>query len=306
MLSNIKNILDKYKISYRLIFDNYNGSNRYYHNMNHIFDLLYKAEKRGLLDNDLFLAILFHDVIYDPKRTDNEEQSAELFYSLIPDRLIYDAIIDTKTHIPTNSISSILCELDMSVLYTDFETFMKNGELIAKEYQYLDWSVYQKNRIAFLEKHNVNPIYISAVKNLKPKIAVYPGSFNPFHQGHLNILKKAEAIFDKVIIARGINDEKSANFLPLPQYLENRQLEKYDGLLTDFVSNLGYDVTIIRGLRNTTDLQYELNQYRFLQDLDPSIKVVSIFCDREFEHISSSAIRTLIHFNASTCKNYLV
>ena len=53
------------------------------------------------------------------------------------------------------------------------------------------------------------------------------------------------------------------------------------------------DVTLIRGLRNSTDLQYELTQYRFLQELKPDIKVVSIFCDKEYEHISSSAIRNL-------------
>ena len=71
----------------------------------------------------------------------------------------------------------------------------------------------------------------------------------------------------------------------------------YDGLLTDFINSLKYDnITLIRGLRNSTDLQYELTQYRYLQELKPDIQVISIFCDKEFEHISSSAIRMLMQY----------
>lgn len=290
-------MLNRYNIPVDMVLSRYNEPHRFYHNLNHIIDLLEKAKNRGCLSHDLFLAILFHDIIYDPHRTDNEERSADLFYSLIPNEFIKHAILETKDHVPSTRLSSLLCDLDMSGLYSDFDTFMTNTNNIAKEYQYLDWSVYQENRIKFLEKYNVNPIYISAVKRQKPNIAVYPGSFNPFHIGHLNILTKAEKIFDKVIIARGINPDKSGSIEKLPDILLNRQIEIYDGLLTDFVKKLGYDVTVIRGLRNTTDLQYEINQYRFLQDFDPSIKLVSIFCDREFEHISSSAIKTLEKFN---------
>ena len=93
---------------------------------------------------------------------------------------------------------------------------------------------------------------------------------------------------------KGVNPDKPDTAAsPLPESLQNRQIEHYDGLLTDFLGELPYPVTVIRGLRNATDLQQELIQYRFLQDLSPSIKIVSIFCDREFEHISSSAIRML-------------
>jgi pantetheine-phosphate adenylyltransferase len=107
-------------------------------------------------------------------------------------------------------------------------------------------------------------------------------------------LQKAEQIFDKVIIARGINAEKAPVTHDLPAALSYRQIENYSGLLTDFVNNLSYPATIIRGLRNSTDLQYELNQYRYLQDLSSkSLNIISIFCDREFEHISSTGIRNL-------------
>ena len=60
----------------------------------------------------------------------------------------------------------------------------------------------------------------------------------------------------------------------------------------------------MRSLRNTTDAAFEINQYRYLQDLMPDIRVASFFGDREFEHISSSAIRQLIKLDCSV-KKYL-
>lgn len=87
----------------------------------------------------------------------------------------------------------------------------------------------------------------------------------------------------------------------------NRAVMNYSGLLTDFVKTLPYDnVTVIRGLRNSVDLQYEMNQYRYLQDLMPEIQMVSIFCDKEYEHISSSGIRTLSIFGSDKVKDYLL
>ena len=147
------------------------------------------------------------------------------------------------------------------------------------------------------------------------KIAIYPGSFNPFHRGHFNILLKAEAIFDKVIIARGVNPEKAAGnpnhfSWELPEAIGDRTVVLYNGLLTDCIESVaaeyGSNPTVIRGLRNSVDLQYEMNQYRYLQDLKPDIKMVSIFCDKEFEHISSSGIRMLSKYGEEKIKNYLL
>lgn len=137
------------------------------------------------------------------------------------------------------------------------------------------------------------------------KIGLYPGSFNPFHKGHYNILLKAEKIFDKVIIARGVNPDKAKSTWELPKVLEGRPIVEYEGLLTDYMKTLSFDnLTVIRGLRNGTDLQYEITQYRFLQEFMPDIQLISIFCDKEFEHISSSAIRYLATMKKES--NYLL
>lgn len=142
------------------------------------------------------------------------------------------------------------------------------------------------------------------------RIGLYAGSFNPFHRGHYDILQKAEAIFDEVIVARGVNPEKSPPTYEIPDLVaKNRLIIEYHGLLTDVIKKYKkeYDnITLIRGLRNSTDLQYEMTQYRFLQDLMPDIQVVSIFCDKEYEHISSSAIKMLYNFDKESAKKYLL
>ena len=163
-----------------------------------------------------------------------------------------------------------------------------------KANQDMDYRTWRAQQLALFKD---DPIATEFLLNWKPKIAIYCGSFNPFHLGHLNILEKAEKIFDKVIICVGKNPEKKdIRIFELPQKIKNRQIVYYSGLLTELMVDLKYDVTLVRGLRNSTDLQYELTQFKFLQDLRPDIKIVNIFCDKEFEHISSSAIRGLLNF----------
>lgn len=274
----------------------YSEPHRFYHTWDHILYMVNKAEIWGTLYHDLILAILFHDIVYDPLKNDNEEKSAELFKQFFPNKdNIYNAILNTKNHTGDDEISRWLNIYDLSVLDDDFGTFMRYEDNIFKEYQFVDLKVYKKNRIEFLETNfkNIKPEYIDYIRNREYKIGVYAGSFNPFHKGHYDILQKAESIFDKVIIARGINPSKMDELLPLSDKLKYRQTEVYDGLLTDFIDGLGYDVTLVRGLRNSTDLQFETTQYRFLKELKPDIKVVNILSDVQYEHLSSSSIKML-------------
>lgn len=160
-------------------------------------------------------------------------------------------------------------------------------------------------------------------------IALYPGSFDPFHIGHLNILEKSEKIFDKgnVIVAMGVNIEKQIdddgfgndndliiidkewNAKELKKKI-NREVIVYTNFLHELVEKYeaeGFNVVIIRGLRNGADLDYEVNQKRYVDDFKKGINYVYITCDREFEHISSSAIRKLEKFGGyEITKRYLV
>ncbi len=190
------------------------------------------------------------------------------------------------------------------------DSFADLLDLERKEFmlnQHVDFLEYKKQRLAFIEKQNCNPnvtALLDYVKINEPKIGVFAGSFNPFHKGHFNVLKKAENLFDKIIIAFGSNPEKPERIWPIPKTIANRQQTKYEGLLTDHIDSFGYDVTVVRGLRNSTDFQYEQNQYRYIQELKPDIQIINIFCDKEFEHISSSGIRTLEKYNKH--HNYLL
>lgn len=312
-MRKLPEIVNKYISNNELnvILNHYNEPHRYYHNIDHIIDMiesaLFQDENFNNInvDEDLLLAILYHDIIYDPKSKNNEQKSADLFKKYHPDNDdVYNAILETENHMPTTILSEALSKLDLEILYQDYNTFVEYEDKIFKEYQFVDYKTYKEKRIQILQDFAVESIFIDYVRNKKPKIAVYAGSFNPFHKGHLDILEKAEAIFDKVIIARGINPSKTNELVELPKSIQNRQIETYSGLLTDFIDSLGYGVTLIRGLRNATDLEYEKNQYRYLKDLKPDIKVISILSDVEYEHISSSAIRMLEKYNKG--KNYLI
>jgi len=288
LISEKMGLVDFYK-------ERYSEPHRFYHTWEHVLDLIDKAIDDKELSDELLLAIVFHDIVYDPMNNDNEEKSAELFKTFFNYPDVYEAILATKNHIDVNPTSKLLNKYDLSVLYGDFNSFMKYEDGIFKEYQFVDVKTYTENRIKFLEKHfgNIKQEYLDYIKYRKYNIGVYAGSFNPFHVGHYDILKKAEAIFDKVIIARGINTSKSDELLPLTNTLKNRQAGLYTGLLTDFIDGLGYDVTLIRGLRNASDLEFEKTQYRYLKDLKPDIKVINILSDSEFEHVSSSSIKML-------------
>ncbi len=296
------------------IIQKYNESHRYYHNWDHIEALMTGAEKCDILSDELFLSILFHDVIYDPKTKNNELRSADYFKKVCKhpnSKLIRKAIMSTKNHVADSDLDKQLIKLDLQILKSESVDLIDFEHKIFKEFQCYDWLQYKPGRLAALYKlrdtckaeytKGISKL-IDHVESYRPKIAVYAGSFNPFHIGHLNILQKAEQIFDKVIIARGINPDKKNEIVPLPAALKYHQCESYEGLLTSFIDSLGYDVTLVRGLRNATDLEYEKTQARFLKDLKPDIKIVNILCDAEFEHISSSGIRSLDTFNTPTYK----
>lgn len=134
------------------------------------------------------------------------------------------------------------------------------------------------------------------------RIGVYAGSFNPFHNGHLNILKQAEKVFNFMVIATGVNPKKK--YIPkesLPDCITRMyKTFTYDGLLTDALKSIANeylldlkDITLVRGLRSEYDLNSEQNLRKYLKSMYPELKVVYFLCDGEFEHISSSDLRDM-------------
>lgn len=280
----------------------------------------------------LKVAILFHDIFYEPGNQNNEYNSwlmcenycriENVHTQLLP--MIKEMIMATKGH----NFDSSLPKYVQLIIIADLHKFAgnrfgpvwKDCVAIFKEFQKFDWKLFQSGQIQFLQGlkakvssfmpaitvYNIEKL-ITCLSVWEPKIAIYPGSFNPFHKGHLNILEKAEKIFDKVIIARGYNPAKdNSNLYPIPIQLDNRQVTSFQGLLTDYIAEFKYPVSVIRGLRNTTDMAFEQNQYRWMQDLDPNLNMFLIFCDKEYEHISSSGIREISKFKNNKNDKYLL
>lgn len=138
--------------------------------------------------------------------------------------------------------------------------------------------------------------------------ALFPGSFDPFTAGHLNILKRALSMFDEVVVAVGINQDKRGFFdmedrLSIIRQavgdLEGVSVIQYDNLTIDTCRELGINV-IVRGVRNMIDFETERSTADANRRLAPGIETVIIPTAQEFAHISSSAVRDILKHHGDT------
>lgn len=150
-------------------------------------------------------------------------------------------------------------------------------------------------------------------------LGIYCVDFNIMTIGHLNIIEKAERIFDEVIVSIGVNPDKVLGEQHIEKILEsriktiNRQLpsrnvECFTGLLTDYVrekEEQGYNVVVIRGLRSGVDFDFEYMCSRYVWDDMPSIKYVYIPCDPMYTHVSSSFCKSLESNKLGSSYKYL-
>ena len=141
------------------------------------------------------------------------------------------------------------------------------------------------------------------------RIGIYAGSFNPFHIGHMHIAQEAQRLFDEVHIVWAGNPQKTPteNFLAPLSALEKRGFIVYEhsGIITDLFKKKYHDATMIRGLRNGYDLQYESNYRKWVNEIYP-IHFVYICCPANLEHVSSSEIRTLYKIDQDVAERYIV
>ena len=138
--------------------------------------------------------------------------------------------------------------------------------------------------------------------------ALFPGSFDPFTAGHLNILHRALTMFDEVTVAIGINQDKHGFFTNEQKIdiirqatagLENVVVIQYDGLTVDICRELGIR-HIVRGVRNMLDFENERAIADANRRLAPEIETIIIPTAQEFAHISSSAVRDILRHHGDT------
>ena len=134
------------------------------------------------------------------------------------------------------------------------------------------------------------------------RTALFPGSFDPFTSGHLNILTRALSIFDEVVVAVGINQAKRGFFTmdqreeiirQATRDLKGVRIISYDGLTVDICRELGIR-HIVRGVRNMTDFDNEQAVADANRHLAPEIDTIIIPTAQEYSHISSSAVRDVV------------
>ena len=140
------------------------------------------------------------------------------------------------------------------------------------------------------------------------RIALFPGSFDPFTAGHLNILRRALTMFDEAIVAVGVNQDKRG-FLEMGRRLElirkategidGVRVIQYDGLTVNCCRALGIR-HIVRGVRNMIDFETERSIADANRRLAPDIETIIIPTAQEFAHISSSAVRDLLKHGGDT------
>lgn len=142
------------------------------------------------------------------------------------------------------------------------------------------------------------------------KTAIYPGSFDPFTNGHLDVVKKSAKLFDHVVVAIGVNSDKKRNYdvddmkSAIEQALEEQGIHNcevcfYSGLVAEYAkeNDIGY---MIRGLRNTTDYNYEENIAEVNKLINPELEYV--YFRAENVGISSSMVRELLSYGKDVSK----
>jgi len=144
------------------------------------------------------------------------------------------------------------------------------------------------------------------------RIAVYPGSFDPITNGHLNIIERATNIFDKIIVGVANNPKKSTLFSAperidmikeVTKNLEKVKIQSFSGLLIDFMKSNKANI-IIRGMRAISDFEHESQLALMNKRLAPEIETIFMVTCSTYSYLDSSIVKEIASLNG--CINQLV
>jgi pantetheine-phosphate adenylyltransferase len=136
------------------------------------------------------------------------------------------------------------------------------------------------------------------------RTVIYPGSFDPITNGHLDIIERASRIFDKVIVVIGTNPEKQPLFTADERlemirgavaHIDGIEIDHFSGLIVDSAKERGA-VAIIRGLRALSDFEFEFQLALMNRHMEPEINTVFLMPHERYTHLNSSIVRELAHF----------
>ncbi len=142
------------------------------------------------------------------------------------------------------------------------------------------------------------------------KIAIYPGSFDPITNGHLDILERALKLFDKVIITIASNtaknplfseEERFALLQAVTKRYKNVEVDSFEGLLVDYVQQRKA-TAVVRGLRAMTDFEYELQLALMNRKLDEKMETVFLMPNEKYTYLSSNMVREIARLGGDVSK----
>ena len=148
---------------------------------------------------------------------------------------------------------------------------------------------------------------LTSMSAMRPKLAVYPGSFDPLTNGHVDIIERGERLFERIVIAILVNTEKEPLFsaeerLEITQDVfrehGNVEVETYDGLLVDYATDRGADV-IVRGLRAISDFEIEMQMALMNRRLSESIETVFMMPSERYTYVSSRLTKEIFTLGGS-------
>ena len=140
--------------------------------------------------------------------------------------------------------------------------------------------------------------------------AIYPGSFDPVTNGHVDVVERARKLFDEVIVAVAHNDEKQPLF-PLPERLdllqqtvgkmENVRIAQFHGLLVDFAAAQEASA-VIRGLRAVSDFEFEFQMALMNRKLESSVETIFLMPKEEYTYLSSRLVKEIARLGGDVSK----